>query len=247
MAQENNPRTSGTEGRNIDPSEIRKFDSLAERWWDPESEFKTLHQINPLRLDYIDRMIGLKGKRVLDVGCGGGILAEAMEERGAEVVAIDAAKAPLAVGKLHAEKSGAKVDYRLITAEELAVREPGGYDAVTCLEMLEHVPDPAAVVQACATLVRPGGQAFFATINRTPKAFLFAIVGGEYILRLLPRGTHQYEKLIKPSELESWSRAAGLEIKDLIGLHYNPILRYYWLAPGVQVNYMMATMREGEA
>lgn len=247
MAKDNDPQTIEAGGRNIDPSEIRKFDDLAERWWDPESEFKTLHQINPLRLDYIDRMIGLEGKRVLDVGCGGGILAEAMEGRGAEVVAIDAAKAPLAVGKLHAEKSGAKVDYRLITAEELAAREPGAYDAVTCLEMLEHVPDPSAVVQACATLVRPGGHVFFATINRTPKAFLFAIVGGEYILRLLPRGTHQYEKLIKPSELESWSRAAGLAVKDLIGLHYNPILRYYWLAPGVQVNYMMATVREDDA
>ncbi|MDX1605288.1 MAG: bifunctional 2-polyprenyl-6-hydroxyphenol methylase/3-demethylubiquinol 3-O-methyltransferase UbiG [Candidatus Competibacterales bacterium] len=228
---------------NVDRGEIAKFEGLASRWWDPHSEFKPLHDINPLRLDYIDERAGLAGKRVLDVGCGGGILAEAMAARGAEVVGIDLAEAPLAVARLHLMESGDEsvrraVDYRHASAEDLALQEPAGFDIVTCLEMLEHVPDPAAVVAACRQLVKPAGQVFFSTINRNPKSFLFAIVGAEYILRLLPKGTHEYRKLIRPSELEAWARAAGLETVDLIGMHYNPLTRRYWLAPGLDVNYM---------
>lgn len=229
---------------NVDDAEIRKFEALAARWWDPHSEFRPLHDINPLRLDYIDRRVSLRGKRVLDVGCGGGLLAEAMAQRGADVVGIDMGEAPLAVARLHAERSGVPVTYRRITAEALAQQQAGQYDVVTCLEMLEHVPEPAAVVRACSELVKPGGQVFFSTINRNPKSFMFAILGAEYVLRLLPRGTHEYAKLIRPSELESWIRAAGLRLEDLIGLHYNPILRHYWLGPGVDVNYMMATVRQ---
>jgi len=239
----NSNATTANRG-NVDAAEIRKFEALAERWWDPTSEFKPLHDINPLRLNYVDQKIGLRGKKVLDVGCGGGLMSEAMAHLGADVTAIDMGIAPLAVARLHAEKSGAKVTYQQSTAEELAEQEAGQYDVVTCLEMLEHVPDPSAVVKACRTLVKPGGHVFFSTINRTPKAFLFAIVGAEYLLRLLPRGTHDYAKLIRPSELENWSRSAGLNVHELIGMHYNPILKYYWLAPGTQVNYLMHTIRD---
>ncbi|MDY6813755.1 MAG: bifunctional 2-polyprenyl-6-hydroxyphenol methylase/3-demethylubiquinol 3-O-methyltransferase UbiG [Pseudomonadota bacterium] len=228
---------------NVDAAEIGKFEALAERWWDPQSEFKPLHDINPLRLDFIDQHVGLAGKRVADIGCGGGILAESMAHRGASVLGIDMAPAPLAVAQLHAAGQSLDVSYRQLPAEALAAEMPGQFDAVTCLEMLEHVPDPAAIVAACARLVKPGGQVFFSTINRNPKSFLFAIVGAEYVLRLLPRGTHDYAKLIRPAELSAWCRAAGLAVRELTGMHYNPILRYYWLGPGVQVNYLMATTR----
>jgi 2-polyprenyl-6-hydroxyphenyl methylase/3-demethylubiquinone-9 3-methyltransferase len=225
--------------RNADPAELAKFEALAARWWDPESEFKPLHQINPLRLDWIDGAVGLSGKRVLDVGCGGGILAESMAARGAEVTGIDLGEAPLAVAKLHLLETGRKVDYRNISVEELAAAQPASFDAVCCMEMLEHVPDPASVVAACATLVRPGGTVFFSTINRNPKAFAFAVVGAEYLLRLLPRGTHEYAKFIRPSELEAWSRAAGLALRRAIGMHYNPVSQRYRLGQGLDVNYLM--------
>ena len=231
--------TSGAERRlNVDYDEIAKFENLASRWWDPNSEFKPLHDINPLRLDYIDQRVGLAGKRVLDVGCGGGILSESVAKRGADVVAIDLGEAPLAVARLHQRESGVSVDYRYSAAEDLAEREPGSFDIVTCLEMLEHVPDPASVVTACKRLLKPQGQAFFSTINRNLKSYVFAIVGAEYILRLLPRGTHDWNKFIKPSELDAWARAAGLEIVSITGMHYNPLTRRYWLAPGVDVNYL---------
>lgn len=229
-----------TPSANIDRSEIAKFEQLANRWWDPHSEFKPLHEINPLRLDYIDRRVGgLAGKRVLDVGCGGGILAEAMASRGADVVGIDAAEGPLAVARLHQLESGVEVDYRQTTAEQLAAVEGAGFDVVTCLEMLEHVPEPASVVAACRRLVKADGHVFLSTINRNPKSFLFAIIGAEYMLRLLPRGTHEYRKLIRPSELDDWLRAVGLEMADITGMHYNPLTQRYWLAPGVDVNYMV--------
>ena len=223
---------------NVDDAEIAKFEKLASCWWDPNSEFKPLHDINPLRLNYIDQRVGLGGKRVLDVGCGGGILAESMVQRGAEVVAIDLGEAPLAVARLHQLESGVHVDYRHISAEELAEQEPESFDIVTCLEMLEHVPDPASVVAACQRLVKPQGQVFFSTINRNSKSYVFAIVGAEYILRLLPKGTHDWNKFIKPSELDDWARAAGLDIAAITGMHYNPLTRRYWLAPGVDVNYL---------
>jgi 2-polyprenyl-6-hydroxyphenyl methylase/3-demethylubiquinone-9 3-methyltransferase len=223
---------------NVDYDEIAKFENLASRWWDPDSEFKPLHDINPLRLDYIDQRACLAGKRVADVGCGGGILAESMARRGAEVVAIDLAEAALAVARLHQRESGVAVDYRYCAAEQLAETEAGQFDIVTCLEMLEHVPDPAAIVTACQRLLKPGGQAFFSTLNRTPKSYLFAIVGAEYVLRLLPKGTHEWAKFIKPSELDSWARAVDLELRDLTGMHYNPITRRYWLAAGVDVNFI---------
>ena len=194
---------------NVDSGEIAKFNALAERWWDPNSEFRPLHDINPLRLNYIDERLGLPGKKVIDIGCGGGLLSEGMARRGATVTGIDLGEAPLAVARLHAEKSRVEVEYLQVLAEEIAEQRAGEYDAVTCLEMLEHVPDPASVIRACAKLVKPGGQVFFSTINRNPKAFLFAIVGAEYVLRLLPRGTHEYAKLIRPSELAGWSRDAG--------------------------------------
>jgi 2-polyprenyl-6-hydroxyphenyl methylase/3-demethylubiquinone-9 3-methyltransferase len=228
---------------NVDLAELAKFDALASRWWDPEGEFRPLHQINPLRLDWIRRLVGLDGTRAVDIGCGGGILAEAMTESGASVTAIDMAEAPLAVARLHLLESGAEVDYRRTTAEALAEAEPGQYDIVTCLEMLEHVPDPSRIVRSCAELVRPGGHVFFSTINRNPKSFVFAIVGAEYILRLLPRGTHEYEKFIRPSELEEWARDAGLTLKTSIGLHYNPLTREYSLGPGLDVNYLMYYQR----
>ena len=223
---------------NIDDQEIAKFEELAHRWWDPESEFKPLHDINPLRLNYIDERVKLAGKRVLDVGCGGGILSESMARRGARVVGIDAGEAPLAVARLHQCESGIDIDYRQITAEALAEQELDGFDVVTCLEMLEHVPNPASVIQACRQLIKPDGHVFFSTINRNPKSYLFAIIGAEYILGLLPKGTHDYGKFIRPSEMDTWARAADLTLIDLIGMHYNPLTKRYWLAPGLDVNYI---------
>lgn len=228
---------------NVDREEIAKFERLAERWWDPHSEFRPLHQINPLRLKWIDERTPLNGKTVLDVGCGGGILTESMAALGAKVTGIDMGTAPLAVAKLHLKESGHDIEYMKTTAEELAQTHRGTFDVVTCLEMLEHVPEPAAVVRACAELVRPGGTVFFSTINRNPKSFLFAIVGAEYVLNLLPRGTHEYRKFIKPSELDAWTREAGLAMREFTGMHYNPIARRYWLAPGVDVNYLAYTER----
>jgi len=226
-----------TSKQNVDPEEIAKFEALAARWWDPTSEFKPLHDINPLRLKFIDQRANLNGKRVLDIGCGGGILAEAMAALGAEVTGIDLGQAPLAVAKLHLKESGRQVNYQKISAEELARQRPGAFDVVTCLEMLEHVPDPASTIDACSRLATAGGQVFFSTINRNPKSWLFAIVGAEYVLNLLPRGTHDYMKFIKPSELERWARHAGLTIRELTGMHYNPLTRHYSLGPGVDVNY----------
>ena len=223
---------------NIDPTEVAKFESLAARWWDPHSEFRTLHQINPLRLEYIAQRATLEGARVVDVGCGGGILAEALWTQGAQVTGLDAGQAPIAVAKLHAKESGARINYQSTTAESLADELPGGFDLVTCMELLEHVPDPATTVTACAKLLRPGGQAFFSTINRNAKSWLLAIVGGEYLLNLLPRGTHHYEKLIRPSELDAWARQTGLQLTEMIGMHYNPVSRSYRLGPGVEVNYI---------
>jgi 2-polyprenyl-6-hydroxyphenyl methylase/3-demethylubiquinone-9 3-methyltransferase len=223
---------------NVDPAEIAKFEQLAARWWDPHSEFKPLHDINPLRLKWINDRAGLAGKKVLDVGCGGGILAEGMAALGAQVTGIDMGDAPLAVARLHLRESGQKVEYEKTSAEDCARERAGEFDVVTCLEMLEHVPDPASTVNACAQLVKPGGQVFFSTINRNPKSFLFAIVGAEYLLQLLPKGTHEYAKFIRPSELESWSRIAGLSIREYTGMHYNPLGKSYWLAPGVDVNYL---------
>ncbi len=231
---------------NVDPREIAKFEALASRWWDPDSEFKPLHDINPLRLNYIDQRTHLAGKQVLDVGCGGGILAESMAQRGAAVSAIDMGEAPLAVAQLHRLESGVEVDYRQLTAEELAASEPARFDVVTCMEMLEHVPDPASVIGACGDLVKPGGHVFFSTINRNPKAYLFAIVGAEHVLRLLPRGTHDFKKFIRPSELDAWARAAGLDLLDLRGMHYNPLSQRYWLGPGVEVNYLVHCRRSVE-
>lgn len=230
---------TGTAQHNVDPAELAKFDSLAARWWDTEGDFRPLHQINPLRLDWIRQYVDLKDRKVVDIGCGGGILAESMAAAGADVVGIDMAEGPLAVARLHQMESGVEVDYRQSTAEDLAGAEAGTYDVVTCLEMLEHVPDPSAVIRSCAELVKPGGDVFFSTINRNPKSFVFAIVGAEYILNLLPKGTHEYDKFIRPSELEQWARDAGLELQASMGLHYNPLTKVYWLAPNVDVNYMM--------
>ncbi|MEK7697492.1 MAG: bifunctional 2-polyprenyl-6-hydroxyphenol methylase/3-demethylubiquinol 3-O-methyltransferase UbiG [Pseudomonadota bacterium] len=232
-----------TATQNVDPAELAKFEKLASRWWDPESEFKPLHAINPLRLKFINDRAVLKDKRVLDIGCGGGILTEAMAALGADVTGIDLGEAPLAVAKLHLKESGRKVDYRRVSAEDMAHAQPGTYDVVTCLEMLEHVPDPASSVAACANLVKPGGQVFFSTINRNPKSFLFAIVGAEYLLKLLPRGTHEYLKFIRPSELERMCRAAGLNVRELTGMHYHPLTRHYSLGPGVDVNYLLYAVR----
>ncbi len=226
---------------NADPQELAKFSELAHRWWDPESEFRPLHQINPLRLDWIAGLVPLSGKRVLDVGCGGGILSDAMARRGASVLGIDLASKPLKVAQLHAMEAGTpSVAYREVAAEALAAESPAEFDVVTCMEMLEHVPDPSSVVQACATLVKPGGWVFFSTINRNPKSFLFAIVGAEHVLRLLPKGTHEYARFIRPSELTGWARVAGLDPQVMRGLEYNPFTRRYWLSADTSVNYMIA-------
>ena len=224
---------------NVDSAEIAKFDALASRWWDPDGDFQPLHQINPLRLDYIRQRATLANATVVDVGCGGGILAESMALAGAFVTGIDMAEGPLAVARLHQAESGVEVSYRQSTAETLASEMPARFDVVTCLEMLEHVPSPSTVIAACRELVRPGGEVFFSTINRNPKAFAFAIIGAEYLLRLLPAGTHEYEKFIRPSELEAWARHAGLELQDSTGMHYNPLTREYRLGPGLEVNYLM--------
>ena len=228
---------------NVDQSEIDKFSALAHRWWDPTSEFKPLHAINPLRLDWIKSITNLEGKRVLDVGCGGGILAESLSKVGATVTGVDLSTKALKVAELHQLESGTTVRYRSISAEDLAKEEPHSYDVVTCMEMLEHVPDPASVVQACAKLCKPGGYLFFSTLNRNPKSYLFAIIGAEYILQLLPKGTHQYEKFIKPSELAQFTRAADLEVLQLKGMTYNPITQIYRLGSDTDVNYMMATRK----
>ena len=228
---------------NADPLELQKFSELAHRWWDPSSEFRPLHEINPLRLEWINALAPVAGKRVLDVGCGGGILTEAMANKGANVKGIDLSEKALKVAELHSLESGVKVSYELISAENLAAREPGQYDVVTCMEMLEHVPDPSAVVQACATLVKPGGNLFFSTLNRNPKSYLFAIIGAEYVLGLLPRGTHDYAKFIKPSELSQFARNAGLEIKALKGMTYNPLTKIYSLNQDTDVNYLMACIK----
>ncbi|MDP6725463.1 MAG: bifunctional 2-polyprenyl-6-hydroxyphenol methylase/3-demethylubiquinol 3-O-methyltransferase UbiG [Arenicellales bacterium] len=240
-----NVKKSVQNSPNIDHNEIAKFEALATRWWDPESEFRTLHQINPLRLDFINERAPLEGKKVLDVGCGGGILSESMATRGAMVTGIDMGEKPLAVAKLHLKESGLEVDYRQTTAEALAIEESESFDIITCMEMVEHVPDPASVVNACSRLVRPGGELFFSTINRTPKAWLFAIVGAEYLLNILPKGTHTYEKFIRPSELEKWARESGLVSKEITGMHYNPLTDCYWLAPGIEVNYLLHSTHRG--
>ena len=226
---------------NADPAELAKFGALAHRWWDPTSEFRPLHEINPLRLAHIERLAGgLAGKRALDVGCGGGILAEAMGAKGAKVTGIDLAERALKVATLHGLEVGSTVEYRLVSVEDLAAQAPESFDVVTCMEMLEHVPQPASVVQACARLARPGGRVFFSTINRNPKSFLFAIVGAEYVLRLLPRGTHEYARFIRPAELTRDCRAAGLAVDDLTGMTYNPVTRRYSLGRDVDVNYLLA-------
>lgn len=229
---------------NADPAELAKFSDLAHRWWDPDSEFRPLHQINPLRLDWIQSMLPIGGRRVLDVGCGGGILADAMARKGAQVLGIDLSTKALKVAQLHAlEAQTPNVTYREVSAEALASEQAGAFDAVTCMEMLEHVPDPASVVRACATLVKPGGWVFFSTINRNPKSFLFAIVGAEYVLNILPRGTHEYTKFIRPSELAGYCRPAGLQLVHTRGMEYNPLTRRYWMSSDTSVNYLFATQR----
>lgn len=232
--------------KNVDEAEVARFNALASRWWDPEGDFKPLHEINPLRLDWIRQHARLDGAVVLDVGCGGGILTESMAAAGADVTGIDMADGPLTVANLHKAESGADVDYRQCTAEEIAAERPGEFDVVSCLEMLEHVPDPARVIRSCAELVRPDGDVFFSTINRTPKSFVFAIVGAEYVLKLLPAGTHEYAKFIRPSELEEWARSAGLELQNSIGMHYNPITKEYSLGRGLDVNYLMHFRRPAD-
>jgi 2-polyprenyl-6-hydroxyphenyl methylase / 3-demethylubiquinone-9 3-methyltransferase len=229
---------------NADPAELAKFSDLAHRWWDKHSEFKPLHEINPLRLDWIDQHAALKGKTVLDIGCGGGILADSMARRGATVMGIDLSTKALKVAQLHAlEAQTPNVQYREVSAEQLAHEQPAQYDVVTCMEMLEHVPDPASIVQACTALVKPGGWVFFSTINRNPKAWLLAVVGAEYVLNMLPKGTHDYAKFIRPSELATHLRSAGLVLRDSKGLQYNPLTRRYWLNTDTSVNYLLATQR----
>ena len=233
---------------NADPAELAKFSDLAHRWWDPHSEFRPLHQINPLRLEWINSQCPLQGKRVLDIGCGGGILSDSMARKGAHVLGIDLSTKALRVAQMHAlEAQTPNITYREVSAENLAAQEPGVFDVVTCMEMLEHVPDPASVVRACATLVKPGGWVFFSTINRNAKSFLLAIVGAEYVLNMLPRGTHEYAKMIRPSELTSYSRAADLETIGLRGLEHNPLTGRYWLSDDTSVNYMVATRRPDAA
>ena len=231
---------------NADPQELAKFSDLAHRWWDTESEFRPLHQINPLRLEWIDQQVRLQGKRALDVGCGGGILADAMARKGAQVLGIDLATKALKVAQLHAMEAGTpNVAYREVPVEQLATETPAEYDVITCMEMLEHVPDPASVVQACADLAKPGGWLFFSTLNRNPKSFLFAIIGAEYVLKLLPKGTHEYARFIRPSELTQAIRNAGLEVVGNRGLEYNPLTRLYWLSGNTSVNYMLACRKPG--
>ena len=233
-----------TNTKNVDPNEIRKFEELASRWWDKDSEFKPLHDINPLRANWIDKLSPVAEKKVLDVGCGGGILAEALAQRGAMVTGIDMGDAPLGVAKLHQLESGLSIDYHKSTAEDFAKDHENAFDVVTCLEMLEHVPDPSSVVSACAKMVKPGGHVFFSTINRNPKAFLFAIIGAEYILRLLPRGTHEYAKFIRPSELVNWSREANLQVNQMTGLLFNPLTKKYRLSDtDMDVNYMISAQK----
>lgn len=229
---------------NADPAELDKFSELAHKWWDPDSEFKPLHDINPLRLGYIERHAGLNGKTVLDVGCGGGILSESMAGMGATVTGIDLGDKPLQVAKLHLLESGRQVDYRKIAVEELAIEQPGHYDIVTCMEMLEHVPDPQSAVTACAKLARPGGWVFFSTLNRNLKSWLFAIVGAEYVLKLLPHGTHDFDKFLKPSALAQYCRNAELGMTDLIGMSYNPLSKVYSLTDDTDVNYMVACRKD---
>ena len=228
---------------NVDHAEVSKFEELASRWWDPHSEFKPLHEINPLRLGYIDKIAPLDGKRVLDVGCGGGILSESMAAKGAEVTGIDMGEAPLQVARLHLLETGLHVNYERMPVERLAKERPAAFDVVTCMEMLEHVPDPSSVVNACAQLVKPGGHVFFSTLNRNPKSFLFAIIGAEYLLQLLPKGTHDFAKFIRPSELDAWIRESGLATRDITGLLYNPLTRSYRLGADVDVNYMVYTQK----
>ena len=228
---------------NVDVAEVAKFNALASRWWDPGGDFRPLHEINPLRLDWIRQYAELDGKNVVDIGCGGGILTESLAAAGARVTGIDMADAPLTVAKLHQVESGAEVTYEQMTAEALAASKPGEFDIVTCLEMLEHVPDPSRVIRSCAELVKPGGSVFFSTLNRNPKSFIFAIVGAEYVLKMLPAGTHTYEKFIRPSELEEWARIAGLELRSSIGMHYNPLTKDYSLGPNLDVNYLMYFQR----
>jgi 2-polyprenyl-6-hydroxyphenyl methylase/3-demethylubiquinone-9 3-methyltransferase len=235
--------TTAPLGVNADPLEIQKFSELAHRWWDPTSEFGPLHDINPLRLEWINARVPLSGKNVIDIGCGGGILSESMARKGATVTGIDLSKKALKVADLHSLESGVEVRYKLIAAEDMALAEPGQFDVVTCMEMLEHVPDPAAIVRAAATLVKPGGHLLFSTINRNPKAYLFAVIGAEYVLRMLPRGTHDYAKFITPAELSSYTRAAGLQTDGLKGLTYNPLTKIYSLNQDTSVNYMVACSR----
>jgi len=230
--------------RNADPAELQKFSDLAHRWWDPAGEFRPLHDLNPLRLEWIDRHAGLAGMRVLDVGCGGGILAEAMARKGATVTGIDMADKPLQVARLHLQESGLKINYLRVEAEALAADQAAQFDVVTCMELLEHVPDPAAMVRACAQLVRPGGRVFFSTINRNPKSYLFAVIGAEYVLGLLPKGTHDYQRFIRPSELARWCRDAGLRSEEVIGMTYNPVTMQYRLGSDTGVNYLARCVKD---
>ena len=236
--------TNPTKQQNVDAAEIAKFNELASRWWDPNSEFKPLHDINPLRVNYINQHSPVADLKVADIGCGGGLVSEGMAKLGATVTGIDMGEAPINVAKLHLHESNLDIEYLQTTAEELAAERKEQYDVVTCLEMLEHVPEPASVIASCAKLVKPGGTVYFSTINRNPKAWLFAIVGAEYILNMLPKGTHEYAKLIQPSELDEWARAAKLTTQDMIGMHYNPFTKHYKLAPGVDVNYLMRCTKQ---